>query len=79
MKDLNEYYVTKLKDKNDEWQYLHTLYDDSHLRTSTIDEAIKFPEGETPKLIGEYCVWRKYAQEYKVICVKTVMEEVDYD
>lgn len=37
MKDLNEYYVTKLKDKNDEWQYVHTLYDDSHLRTSTID------------------------------------------
>lgn len=80
MKDMTNYYVLKVAKKDDGYNYLGTLYADSISKYESIDNAIKFPESTTPKQLGDYICWKyKEYVSYKVIEVKTVMEEVEYD
>lgn len=80
MTDLNYYYVLKVARKDGEHQYLGSLYADSINRYESIDDAMKFPEKETPKQLGEYICWRhKDYVSYRVLEIKTTMEEVQYE
>lgn len=80
MKELNNYYVLKVAKRDGEHQYFGALYANSINRYESIDDAIKFPDKETPKLLGEYICWReKEYVSYRVIEVKTTMEEVEYE
>lgn len=80
MTELNNYYVLKVAKKDGENQYLGSLYADGINRYESIDGAMKFPEKETPKQLGEYICWReKEYVSYRVIEVKTTMKEIEYE
>ena len=77
-KDLSNYFVLKIKRENDEWEYLGSIYANSCTDYRSIDDAMKFPDKDTPKQLGEYICWREEEYiSYKVIEVKTIMEEVE--
>lgn len=79
MTDLKNYYVLQVATNEGEYKYLGTLYTNSINKYDSIDDAIKFPEKETPKLLGEYICWRENANFYRVFEIKTTMEEVEYE
>ena len=79
MMELNNYYVLQVANNEGEYRYVGTLYANSISKYESIDDAIKFPEKETPRQLAEYICWRENADSYRVIKVKTTMEKVEYE
>lgn len=71
-----ETYIIFFDENQTSRKYLSTIYRNSTNETKDIGDAIEFNEKEMALEIAKYLSKRE-RQEYKVLCIKTTMEEVE--
>jgi hypothetical protein len=73
-----EKYVIYFNETSTSKEYIGTIYRNSKSAYTDIGEAIEFDDKETAIMVKDYMNKREGTTKYKVMCIKTTIEEEVY-